>query len=86
VEIWLDRPSNPKKWIQRFGRILRQPGDKKIASLRVDFHENPRKKKFLTVKKDTERIYKFAQKLKSTTMPFVPKGQRTLLEYRSLDG
>lgn len=85
VEIWLDRPSNPKKWIQRFGRILRQPGDKKIARIyaliSMRTHE---KKKFLTVKKDTERIYKFTQKLKSTTMPFMPKGQRTLLEYKSL--
>jgi ERCC4-related helicase len=84
VEIWLDPPSNPKKWIQRFGRILRQPGDKEVArvyaltSMRT--HE---KEKFLTVKKKTEKIYKFTQELKSTTMPFIAKSQRTLLEYNS---
>ena len=82
VEIWLDPPSNPKKWIQRFGRILRQPGDKEVArvyaltSMRT--HE---KEKFLTVKKKTEKIYKFTQELKSVTMPFITKSQRTLLEY-----
>ena len=80
----LDPPSNPKKWIQRFGRILRQPGDKEVArvyaltSMRT--HE---KEKFLTVKKKTEKIYKFTQELKSVTMPFITKSQRTLLEYGS---
>ena len=82
VEVWVDRPSNPKKWIQRFGRILRQPGDKKIAKVyaltSMKTHE---KKKFLTVKKETEKTYKFTQKIKSTTLPFIPKGQQTLHEY-----
>jgi ERCC4-related helicase len=31
LEVWLDPLSNPKKWIQRFSQILRQPGDKKVA-------------------------------------------------------
>jgi len=31
IEVWVDPPNNPRKWIQRFGRILRQPGDKKLA-------------------------------------------------------
>ncbi len=82
VEIWIDGPTNPKKWIQRFGRILRQPGDKKTArvyaltSMRT--HE---KKKLLKVKTDTEKTYNFTQKLKSTTLPYIPKNQHTLLEY-----
>lgn len=82
VEIWVDRPTNPKKWIQRFGRILRQPGDKKTARvyalISMRTHE---KKKFLQVKKKTEKTYNFTQKLKSTTLPYIPKSQQTLLKY-----
>ena len=33
IEVWVDPPSNPRKWIQRFGRILCQPGDKKLARI-----------------------------------------------------
>lgn len=82
AEIWLDPPSNPKKWIQRFGRILRQPGDKKTATvyalISMRTHE---KHKFLAVKKQTEKIYRFTQELSIVSMSHVSRGQRTLLEY-----
>ncbi len=82
VEIWIDRPTNPKKWIQRFGRILRQPRDKKIAKvyalLSMRTHE---KEKFLNVKRETEETYNFTQMLKITSLPFIPRSQQTLLEY-----
>jgi ERCC4-related helicase len=84
VEIWVDRPTNPKKWIQRFGRILRQPGDKKIAKvyalISMRTHE---KKKLLNVKRETEETYNFTQELKTTTLPFIHKSQQTLLQYNS---
>jgi ERCC4-related helicase len=83
VEIWLDYPSNPKKWIQRFGRILRQPGDKSVAKvyalISMGTHET---EKFLAVKRKTETVYGFTQRLKTATIPFLSKNQRTLLEYK----
>lgn len=82
TEVWLDPPSNPKKWIQRFGRILRQPGDKKTATvyalISMRTHE---KHKFLAVKKQTEKIYRFTQNLSMVSASQVSQGQRTLLEY-----
>jgi len=83
IEVWLDPPSNPKKWIQRFGRILRQPGDKKLArtytliSLRT--HE---KNKLLSVKKKAEKVYGFTQRLVvKPRAKALPKEQKTLTQY-----
>ena len=83
VEVWLDPPSNPKKWIQRFGRILRQPGDKKLAktyaliSLRT--HE---KDKLLSVKRKAEKVYGFTQRLVvRPRAKALPKEQKTLTQY-----
>lgn len=85
VEIWLDPPSNPKQWIQRFGRILRQPGDKKFAStyalVTTRTHE---KTKLLSVKRQTEEYYKFTQKIvyKRFKWPArLPLGQLRLTEF-----
>jgi len=83
IEVWMDPPSNPKKWIQRFGRILRQPGDKRLArtyaliSLRT--HE---KNKLLSVKKKAEKVYGFTQRLvvKPRAMA-LPKEQKTITQY-----
>jgi len=84
IEVWLDPPSNPRKWIQRFGRILRQPGGKEQAvtyvliSMRT--HE---KNKLLSVMKRTEEVYGFTQDV--VFEPYVkalPKDQRTLGEYQ----
>jgi len=79
----LDPPSNPKKWIQRFGRILRQPGDKKLArtyaliSLRT--HE---KNKLLSVKRKAEKVYGFTQRLVvRARAKALPREQRTLTQY-----
>jgi ERCC4-related helicase len=83
IEVWMDPPSNPKKWIQRFGRILRQPGDKKLArtyaliSLRT--HE---KNKLLSVKRKAEKVYGFTQRLVvRPRAKALPKEQRALTQY-----
>lgn len=83
IEVWLDPPSNPKKWIQRFGRILRQPGDKRLArtyaliSLRT--HE---KNKLLSVKRKAEKVYGFTQRLVvRARAKALPKEQKTLTQY-----
>ena len=83
IEVWLDPPSNPKKWIQRFGRILRQPGSKKMARIyalvSMRTHE---RNKLLGVKGRTERVYGFTQRLevKARARPLA-KGQKTLTQY-----
>jgi ERCC4-related helicase len=83
IEVWMDPPSNPKKWIQRFGRILRQPGDKKLARtyalISMRTHE---KNKLLSVKRRAEKVYGFTQRL--VVKPIgkaLPKQQKTLTQY-----
>ncbi|MDD1766314.1 MAG: DEAD/DEAH box helicase family protein [Candidatus Methanomethyliaceae archaeon] len=83
IEIWIDPPSNPKKWIQRFGRILRQTGGKKTAKtyalISMKTHE---KNKLLGTKKRVERVYGFTQNLVEEDLPKSPvKGQRSLSQY-----
>ncbi|MEM4479287.1 MAG: helicase-related protein [Candidatus Methanomethylicaceae archaeon] len=77
LEIWIDPPSNPKKWIQRFGRILRQTKKDKIAKiytiLTMKTHE---KRKFFGVMRKVENIYKFTHEIKS-----IIRGQRRLTSY-----
>ncbi len=83
IEIWTGPPSNPKKWIQRFGRILRQPGDKKYATvyalITLRTHE---RNKLLSVKKKTEDVYGFTQKIiiKPNRKP-MPQGQKNLIQF-----
>ena len=82
IEVWIDPPSNPRKWIQRFGRILRQPGDKKLARtytlVSMDTHEKTR---LLSVKKKVERTYGFTQNMEMRLTKSLPKEQRTMAEY-----
>ncbi|MCS7098092.1 MAG: helicase-related protein [Candidatus Methanomethyliaceae archaeon] len=65
LEIWLDPPSNPKKWIQRFGRVLRQTNKDKIAKIytiiTMGTHE---KRKLIGVMKKVEKIYRFTHDVK----------------------
>jgi ERCC4-related helicase len=80
IEIWIDPPSNPRKWIQRFGRILRQSEGKKIAKtyalISTQTHE---KNKLLRVKLKVEKVYGFTQRLVEEELPRqLPKNQRTL--------
>lgn len=87
IEVWLDPPSNPKKWIQRFGRILRQPGDKKLARtyalISMRTHE---KNKLLSVKRKAENVYGFTQRLVvKTRTRALPKEQKTLTQYLRRD-
>lgn len=78
----MDPPSNSRKWIQRFGRILRQPGDKKLARIyaliSMRTHE---KRRLLSVKEKVENTYGFTQKLKSRVSRTLPRDQRTIAEY-----
>ena len=82
IEVWVDPPSNPKKWIQRFGRILRQPGDKKravtyaLVSMRT--HE---RNKLLSVKRRTEKVYSFTQSLVTRQYKPLPKEQESLTKF-----
>lgn len=82
IEVWVDPPSNPRKWIQRFGRILRQPGDKKLARtyalISMNTHEKAR---LLNVKKKVEGIYGFTQKLEVRKVKPLPNEQRTMADY-----
>lgn len=87
IEVWIDPPSNPRKWIQRFGRILRQPGDKKIAKtyalVGLGTHERAR---LLSVKKMVERTYGFTQMLEIRVSKPLPKNQKTLGDYIRKNG
>jgi ERCC4-related helicase len=83
IEVWLDPPSNPKKWIQRFGRILRQSGEKKTAKtyalVSMKTHE---RNKLLGTKKRVEKVYGFTQNLVEEDLPKAHiRGQRTLSQY-----
>ncbi|MCS7364917.1 MAG: helicase-related protein [archaeon GB-1867-035] len=82
IEIWIDPPSNPRKWIQRFGRILRQPTGRKIARIyaliSTQTHE---RNKLLSVMKKTEKVYGFTQKVVYRTLTQIEKGQKTLTSF-----
>jgi superfamily II DNA or RNA helicase len=72
-----------KKWIQRFGRILRQPGDKEYAKtyalVTLGTHERG---KLLSVKRKTEEFYGFTQEL--AAKPYLkplPKGQKAIAQF-----
>lgn len=82
IEIWIDPPNNPRKWIQRFGRILRQPGEKKLARIyalvSIGTHE---KKKLFNVKKIVEKTYGFTQNVEMRLNRPLQKGQRTMADY-----
>uniref|UniRef100_A0A7C3J4R9 DEAD/DEAH box helicase n=1 Tax=Candidatus Methanomethylicus mesodigestus TaxID=1867258 RepID=A0A7C3J4R9_9CREN len=80
IEIWMDPPSNPKKWIQRFGRILRQSEGKRRAKtyalITVQTHE---RNKLLRTKAKVEKIYGFTQSVVEEDLPRpLPKNQKTL--------
>lgn len=82
LEVWVDPPTNPRKWIQRFGRILRQPGDKKIAKtialINTQTHEKTR---LLSIKKKAEKTYGFTQKMETRIAKRLPEEQRKIIEY-----
>jgi len=64
VEVWVDPPSNPKKWIQRFGRVLRQPRGKREARVYAlvseGTHEEAKLRRVLRV---SEMVYGFTQRV-----------------------
>jgi ERCC4-related helicase len=92
LEVWMDPPSNPRKWIQRFGRILRQSERKKVANIyaivSMMTHE---RRKLLSVMRRVERIYGFTQNVREEDLFKVPDkrtkareiGQRKITQYLS---
>lgn len=86
IEIWIDPPSNPQKWIQRFGRILRQTEEKiaRIYAL-ISMQTHERNKLFSIMRKCAE-IYGFTQKIAYIDLENISSGQTTLtgFMYRKL--
>jgi ERCC4-related helicase len=82
LEIWIDPPSNPRKWIQRFGRILRQPGDKHLAkTIALINHNTHEHTRLLNVKKTVEHTYGFTQNVKTQVFQSISQSQRTITQY-----
>jgi len=83
IEIWIDPPSNPKKWIQRFGRILRQSEGKKVAkTYALITRKTHEQNKLLRVKSKVEKVYGFTQQLAEEKLPeAIPKNQKTLTQF-----
>jgi ERCC4-related helicase len=82
LEVWIDPPSNPQKWIQRFGRILRQLGDKPLAkTIALISHDTHERTKLLNVKTTVETTYGFTQNMQ--TRIFKPRShdQKTMAQY-----
>ena len=81
-EVWLDPPSNPKKWIQRFGRILRQPEGKKEALVYAlvsdGTHEEAKLRRVLRL---SERVYGFTQNLSVERFKRILGPQKTLKRF-----
>jgi superfamily II DNA or RNA helicase len=82
LEVWVDPPANPRKWIQRFGRVLRQPGEKKMARVYAIVTKGTHEKgRLLSVKKQVEGSYGFTQRLEVNNLKTLTQGQRRLSEY-----
>ncbi|MEM2240401.1 MAG: helicase-related protein [Candidatus Bathyarchaeia archaeon] len=79
VEIWVDPPSNPKKWIQRFGRVLRQPKGKKEARVYAlvtkGTHEEAKLRRVLRI---SEKVYGFTQRVSVETLKLRSNFQKSL--------
>lgn len=62
LEIWVDPPSNPRKWIQRFGRILRQPGGKgEAVTYAIVSRGTHERSKLRSISGKATRYYGFTQ-------------------------
>lgn len=82
LEVWVDPPSNPRKWIQRFGRVLRQPGEKKVARVYAIVTKGTHEKgRLLSVKKEVEDTYSFTQRMEVNNLRVLNEGQKRLSEY-----
>lgn len=79
VEIWVDPPSNPKKWIQRFGRVLRQPKGKKearvYALVSMGTHEEAKLRRVLKI---SEKVYGFTQRVSIENLKSKLSSQKSL--------
>ncbi len=80
IEIWVDPPSNPKKWIQRFGRVLRRADGKSVAKIFAlvtpGTHE---RNKLVGVMRKVEKTYGFTQRVSESELPHkAPESQTRL--------
>jgi len=82
IKVWVDLPSKPRKRIQRFGRIIGQPGDKKVARtyslVSLGTNESGR---LLGVKRMVEGTYGFTKNLKIRRTKPLPREQRSMADY-----
>lgn len=84
IEIWVDPPSNPKKWIQRFGRVLRRSEGKSVAKIFAlvtpGTHE---RNKLVGVMRKVEKVYGFTQRVSESELPRkVPRSQTRLTMFK----
>ncbi|XRH75033.1 MAG: helicase-related protein [Candidatus Methanosuratincola verstraetei] len=84
IEIWIDPPSNPKKWIQRFGRVLRRSEGKSVAKIFAlvtpGTHE---RNKMIGVMRKVERVYGFTQRVSESELPKrAPRSQTRLTMFQ----
>jgi ERCC4-related helicase len=82
IEVWVDPPSNPQQWIQRFGRVLRQPGGKHHVYVHALISKGTHEKnKLFKVKRNVENVYGFTQQLELATLKATAIQQRNITEF-----
>ncbi|MCS7368025.1 MAG: helicase-related protein [archaeon YNP-WB-062] len=81
IEIWIDPPSNPQKWIQRFGRILRQTEEKVARTYALISMQTHERNKLLGIMRKCTEIYGFTQKVAYIDINDVSSGQTTLTSF-----
>jgi len=81
IEIWIDPPSNPQKWIQRFGRILRQSEEKIARTYSLISMQTHERNKLLSVMRKCAEIYGFTQKVVYMDMEEIGFGQTKLTSF-----
>lgn len=83
LEIWMDPPGNPRKWIQRFGRVLRQPGGKEFATIYALISTRTHEKsKLMATMRKTEEFYGFTQEVAYQDLRNpIPESQTTLTQF-----
>jgi len=81
IEIWIDPPSNPQKWIQRFGRILRQTEEKIARTYALISMQTHERNKLLGIMRKCTEIYGFTQKIAYINIDDIYSGQTTLTSF-----
>jgi len=81
IEIWIDPPSNPQKWVQRFGRILRQTEEKIARTYALISMQTHERNKLLGIMRKCTEIYGFTQKIAYINIDDIYSGQTTLTSF-----